>query len=223
MKRGIFVTGTDTGIGKTVASACLVSAFRSFGVRTYYYKPVQTGLEDDTSTVAQLCRIPADDVHPPSYAFEFPAAPWRAATAAGQSIDLENLCQDWQRKSGALWVIEGAGGVLVPLTSDSCVCDLIARLQVPALVVASTRLGTINHTLLTLEALGRREIPVHGIVLIGPKDPGLVEVLSAFADIPVVAEIPWTEPLSPEAVDRISQESFTPRILERLTVQRGVA
>ena len=155
------VTGTDTGIGKTVFAAALVGALG--GV---YWKPVQAGLESDsdTETVARL----GGTVLPEAYRLNTPCSPHRAAELDDITIDPERL--RLPVGDGPL-VIEGAGGVLVPLTRTLTYADMFERWGLPVIVVARTALGTINHSLLTIEALRLRGIAIHGIAFVGDANP----------------------------------------------------
>lgn len=200
---GLFVTGTDTGVGKTVVSALLCAAI---GPRARYYKPVQTGDEDDTATVQALAGA---TVLAPAYRLPLPAAPLRAAEAARRTLHLSHMVAGARGAEGFL-IVEGAGGLLVPVTRTETTRDLIAALGLPALVVAPTRLGTINHTLLTVEALRSRNLPVAGLVLNGPPDPGLVEVLHQFLppSVRVVAEIEPAPELRPGWVAEMGPRAF---------------
>ena len=184
--RGVFVTGTDTGVGKTVVSALLLAAASSLGP-TYYSKPVQTGDDDDTRTVSALTGLPCVE---PAYRLPLPAAPVRAASDAGIELDFQRLLRA-ARSGEGFAVVEGAGGVLVPLGPGRVIADLISAVALPAVVVASTRLGTLNHTLLTVEALAHRGIPVLGVVLVGPPDPGLAALLDGLLPpgLTVIAEV----------------------------------
>lgn len=160
-RRGVFVTGTDTGVGKTVVAACLVHRWRA-----EYWKPIQTGLADeegDSPTVARLAH--PLHIHPPLYALAAPLSPEAAAARAAVSIDFDAF----RLPAGdAPLVVEGAGGVLVPLGGGRSMADLIGRLGLPVVLVARSTLGTINHTLLSLEALAARDCRVMGVVLVGP-------------------------------------------------------
>src|SRR5438445_65187 len=115
MKRAIFVTGTDTGIGKTLTSAFLISALRSEGVDVGYWKPIQTGTDDDTATLAWLSGIPVDELPRPAYSLALPAAPLRAGKKEGIEISLETVRQAWDRLPDRAWIVEGAGGLAVPI------------------------------------------------------------------------------------------------------------
>jgi malonyl-CoA O-methyltransferase len=207
-RRGVFVTGTDTGVGKTVVSALLLAALRAAGGAAGYFKPVQTGTEDDTGLVARLAGLDPGAPPRPVYALRVAAAPGRAAAAEDIVIDLGTVRAAWERLPGGRWIVEGAGGLLVPLTGAETTRDLVARLDLPLLVVASTRLGTINHTLLTLEAARAGGLAVAGLVLNGDPDPGLAQTLAGFDGAPVLAEIPRLDPVAPESVARRGPELF---------------
>lgn len=194
--QGVFVTGTDTGVGKTLVAACLA---RAWGAR--YWKPIQTGTAsepEDSATVAALAGLDDGRVHPPGYRFAAPLAPLPAAEREGALIDLSAL--PLPPGDGRPLVVEGAGGLLVPVTGDALMTDLIARLGLPVLLVARSTLGTINHTLLSLEALRRRGIAVAGVVLNGPPDPGNRALIERFGRVRVVAEIPPLSGPTPAAV-----------------------
>ncbi len=154
MSRHIVITGTDTGIGKTVFSAALTGALNAF-----YWKPIQSGLEEETDTqaVLRLSGIPSAHVLPELYRLNTPASPHLAAEIDGVVIDLAKLVLPVV--SGAL-VVEGAGGLMVPLTRETTYIDQMARWGAPVVLCARTALGTINHTLLSIEALRRRKIPL---------------------------------------------------------------
>ncbi len=215
MKKGLFITGTDTSIGKTLTSALLVSALRQAGRPAGYFKPVQTGNENDSATVQRLSGLELEGLARPAYIFEMPAAPSRAAAAAGMDIDLEKIVAQWHELGDRYWVIEGAGGLLVPITNRAATRDLVEALKVPLLIVTATRLGTINHTWLTLEAARRAEIPIAGLVLNGPPDPGLTETIAHFDPAPVLAEFSAMPEVSPDAVAALAREIFPEAVLER--------
>ena len=170
MKSGIFVSGTDTGVGKTVVSSLLVTAFQAHEVRTGYFKPIQTGLDLDTDSVSHLTSLPISDFPPPAYQLAPPMAPYRAALLENTEIDLDHVVQKWQDLGDQLWIVEGAGGLLVPLTEKQTTRELIQKLGLKMLLVASTRLGTLNHTLMTLEVAQAAGIEVLGMILVGEED-----------------------------------------------------
>jgi dethiobiotin synthetase len=168
---GLFVTGTDTGVGKTVVACALARALRARGVDVGVMKPTETGVGPEGPLDAHALRAaagshdPIDDVCPEALAL--PAAPAVAAAAEGRSIDLPRIRRAAARLRArhACLLVEGAGGLLVPLAPGFSMADLAAELALPVLVVARARLGTLNHTLLTLEALERRRLALAGVVL----------------------------------------------------------
>lgn len=191
----VFVTGADTDVGKTVVAAILARAWEAD-----YWKPVQTGAgqdSGDTATVARLAGLSPDRIHPPRHLFAAPLSPHAAAALEGARIALDHFAlPDTPR----LLVIEGAGGVLVPLSGEALMIDLMARLGAPVVVVARSALGTINHTLLTLSALRARAIPILGVVMNGPPSASNRQAIEHHGGAPVLAEIPRAEAVTPEWV-----------------------
>src|SRR5215471_20137118 len=161
MSQTLVVTGTDTGIGKTVFSAGL-AAF----LRAKYWKPVQAGLagETDSECVARLGGLSGDCILPERYRLETPASPHRAAEIDGVRIDTDTLHVPDTGKCPL--VIEGAGGLMVPISGSKLYIDIFARWRLPVLLCARTALGTINHSLLSIEALRNRGIDILGIAFI---------------------------------------------------------
>lgn len=159
---GLFVTGTDTGVGKTVVTAALAAALRDAGVDVRALKPVQSGDDGDAAFIAAAAG------HAPRClrTFRTPVSPHRAAALEGVTLDGDTLI-DWvQAERGAVTLVEGAGGWNVPYAPGFFVADLAEALGFPVLVVAANRLGVLNHTLLTLEAVRRRGLTVAGVVLV---------------------------------------------------------
>jgi malonyl-CoA O-methyltransferase len=201
MPAGVFVTGTDTGVGKTLVAACLV---RRWGA--HYWKPAQTGLADepgDTETVVALAGLDTTRWHKPRFAF---AAPLSVEAAAL----LENIfvaLADFELPMGAgPIVVEGAGGVLVPLGPGALMADLMARFALPIVLVARTTLGTINHTLLSLEALRGRGLLVAGVVLVGDASPGNRDAIARHGNVRILHELPRLADISPAEVAREAAE-----------------
>lgn len=200
MSRGFAVVGTDTSVGKTVVTAGLVGWLRKAGVDARAVKPAQTGHppDDDAGFVAEACGT--DEAATCLEYLEPPLAPAVAADSEGKSISYERIKDGCERAlADSVGVVEGIGGLRVPLADDREVIDLVGALDVPALVVARSGLGTLNHTALTVEALRHRDIPVHGIVLNCYEGETVAErtnpeVLEGMTDLPV-----WTLP--PIAVD----------------------
>jgi malonyl-CoA O-methyltransferase len=205
--RGIFVTGTDTGVGKTVVCAALLHRLlRARAVR--YWKPVQTGIDedDDTATVRCLTGCGPREVFRAGVRLPRPLSPHLAARLNGTTIVLDDLltlasCQP----PSEYWIVEGAGGVLVPLNDEALMIDLARRLALPVLVVVRTSLGTINHTLLTIEALRARSLSLVGAVMVGEPNPDNREAIERFGRIHVIGELPWLAPLTPAALQEAAQ------------------
>lgn len=191
---GVFVTGTGTGVGKTVVSAGLASALDGD-----YWKPVQTGcLEDsDTDTVTRLAALGPGRTHPPAHVYQAPLSPHEAARLEGAAIDLADFALPGTDRA---LVVEGAGGLLVPLNDRHTMADLMSRLGLPCVLVALSGLGTINHTLLSLEALKARHIPLLGVVMNGEPNAANADAIRSFGGVPVLLELAPLEPLDGGAV-----------------------
>ena len=198
MLDGLFITGTDTNVGKTVAAAALMHRYRELG-NLIYWKPIQTGIEqdDDTATVAKLGACRSDEIWPHGVRLRGLVSPHLAAQWSGTRIDPGQL-QSFlaEAPAGRRWVIEGAGGVLVPLNERDLMIDFMVHLKLPVLIVARSTLGTINHTLLTIAAIRRRSLSVAGIVMIGEKNENNRRALEHYGDVQVIAEMPTFPKLS---------------------------
>ncbi len=192
------VTGTDTGIGKTVFAAALT---RALGAS--YWKPIQSGLLDgaDGETVAELG---VEAVLPEAYRLTEPLSPHRAAELDGVTIDAETLIPP----AADHLVIEGAGGVLVPVTRELLYADLFARWGLPVVLVARTGLGTINHSLLSVEALRARGAAVHGIAFVGDANEDNEATICAIAGVKRLGRLPRLDPLSPDSLAAAFAEHF---------------
>ncbi|KRB60630.1 dethiobiotin synthetase [Rhizobium sp. Root708] len=196
------VSGTDTGIGKTIFAAGLAGAL---GAR--YWKPVQSGLEEETDSevVARLSGLPGDHILPERYRLNTPASPHLAARIDGVEIDTVLLTPP---KGAGPLVIEGAGGLLVPLTARNVFADVFARWKIPVILCARTSLGTINHTLLSVEALRSRAIPVAGVAFIGAENEESQAVIAAIAQVKILGRLPIVETLTRETLRRAFSENF---------------
>jgi len=190
----IFITGTDTGVGKTVVSAILTA-----GLDGFYWKPIQSGLDEitDTEWVRENTGLPDDHFFSETYRFALPLSPHASARHDGTRIDLEAFKAPEIPKSGNL-IIEGAGGLMVPLNETHLMTDLIKRLEAQVLLVARSSLGTINHTLLSLEQLRRQGIDVIGVVINGPINRENREAIEHYGRIRVLAEIEPIEYIDPQ-------------------------
>ncbi len=194
MNHNIFVAGIGTGIGKTVVSAILCNALKGD-----YWKPVQSGSKEgvDSKTVKELSSHSPFTVFPETYSFREPLAPYQASLIEGTLVDPEKFQIPTSERP---IVIEGAGGVLVPITRDFFVIDLIEKLRVQVVLVSKNYLGSINHTLLTIEMLKRRRIPILGIVFNGPQNLETQRFIREYSDIPMLGEVREEDPLTPEVV-----------------------
>lgn len=181
------VTGTDTGIGKTIFSVGLAQA-----TGASYWKPVQAGLEEETDSeiVARLAGVP---IHPEAHRLITPASPHYAAEVDGVSINTKTLAPP----PGDV-IVEGAGGALVPVTRTILYADLFARWQIPVIVCARTMLGTINHSLLTIEALRSRGVPIHGIAFLGDAVPDSETTIAEISGVQRLGRLPIIDPLTSE-------------------------
>ncbi|RYD42313.1 MAG: ATP-dependent dethiobiotin synthetase BioD [Sphingomonadales bacterium] len=191
------VTGTDTGIGKTIFSAALAQA-----TGAPYWKPIQSGLEEETDSevVARLAGAP---IHPEAHRLVTPASPHLAAEIDGVNIDLGMLTPP----PGDL-IIEGAGGALVPVTRTTLYADLFAKWQIPVIVCARTALGTINHSLLTIEALRARGVPIHGLAFLGDAVEDSEAIISEISGVRRLGRLPIIDPLTPEKLAEAFADNF---------------
>jgi dethiobiotin synthetase len=202
MSPAIVVTGTDTDIGKTVFCAGLTRFLDGA-----YWKPVQAGLagETDAQAVRRLAELPADRVLPETWALRTPASPHLAAEIDGVEIDPDALALP---ASERLLVVEGAGGLLVPLTRRTLLIEVIARWGAPVVLCARTRLGTINHTLLSIEALRRRAIPLLGVAFVGDAHPENERIIGSLGKVAVLGRLPHLDPLTPPALAAAFARAF---------------
>jgi dethiobiotin synthetase len=201
---GFFVTGTDTGVGKTVLSALLVAALD--GV---YWKPVQTGAMEgtDRNSVRVWADCPEDRLLPERYCFDPPVSPHLASREAGVQIALEAI-EFPAAPDGRPYIVEGAGGVMVPLNEKDLMLDLMRHLGLPVVVAARTSLGTINHTLLTLAALRAAHINVRGVVLIGAENVENRRAIERYGKMRVIGHIPVLEKIHRAALIEVFDRNF---------------
>jgi dethiobiotin synthetase len=201
MSRAIVVTGTDTDVGKTVFSAALTRFLDGA-----YWKPVQSGLEGETDsqTVARLIDLPGR-VLAERYRLRTPASPHLAAELDGIRIEVDSLIPP---VSDRTLIIEGAGGLFVPLNREVLFIDVFARWRLPIVLCARTRLGTINHTLLSIEALRRRDIPLLGVALIGEAHAENARIIAALGRTRILGRLPILNPLSPATLLSAFEQNF---------------
>jgi dethiobiotin synthase len=186
---GYFVTGTDTNVGKTVLSALLVAALDAV-----YWKPVQTGVIEgtDRESVRRWSEASEDRLPRERFRFDPPVSPHLAAREAGVTITLDAF--EFPTAPGdRKWIVEGAGGAMVPLNERELMRDLMQRLGLPVIVAARTSLGTINHTLLTLSALREARISICGVALIGDENAENRHAIEHYGDVRVIGRIPMLE------------------------------
>ncbi|WP_442754939.1 dethiobiotin synthase [Methylocystis sp. JAN1] len=205
MNRVFVIVGTDTGVGKTVFSAALVGALGA-----YYWKPVQSGLEEETDSecVARLSGVAPGRILPEAWRLKLPASPHISARAEGVEIDVSRLVAPVV--DGPL-VIETAGGVMVPLTDDVLTIDVLARWRLPVIVVARTALGAINHALLTIEALRRRGVSIHGVAFVGDEEKAPQETVARFGAVKALGRLPRLSALDRNALRAAFDASFSLR------------
>ncbi len=201
----IVVSGTDTGLGKTVFAAMLTAALDAV-----YWKPVQSGIEEgtDAGTVARLAGVPAERILPEAYVLSQPLSPHRSAELDGVEIDPGALVLPEPRPDGRPIVVEGAGGLMVPLTRRTLFIDVFRRWGAPVVLCARTALGTINHTLLSVEALKARSVPLLGIAFIGEAMPDSERTIVEFSGARRLGRLPWLEEVTPDSLRQAFAENF---------------
>lgn len=210
MLRGLFVTGTDTSVGKTIVAAALMHRYRSVG-SLRYWKPIQTGIEedDDTRTVLQLADCIEGEVHGSGIRLRKPVAPYLAAEIQGMRVSIADVLEYIRREPQEIrWIAEGAGGVLVPLNDSESMVDLMATLKLPVLIAARSTLGTINHTLMTIETLRRRSLEIAGIVLVGNRNSDNREAIRRFGNVTVIGEMPHFNALTADSLGQWATSEF---------------
>lgn len=197
---GFFVTGTDTEVGKTLVSAWLLTQLDGS-----YWKPIQAGTvpTTDSATVQSLAELPVSRVLPEAYLLPEPMAPHESARRANIVMDMEKLKLP---PHDGLVVVEGAGGLMVPIVDGAYMIDLADALDLPIILVARSTLGTINHTLLSVEAIRRRGLPLAGVVISGPETPHNRAAIERFGKVEVIAEIPQLETVTRDTLRAIAPE-----------------
>lgn len=219
--KGLFFTGTDTGVGKTLIAASVARLFRQDARRFGVCKPVATGAErtangwlaDDTRLLIEAAQSPDIPEEVTRWAFPEPVAPPVAAGFMGIELTLDELGRSVRRqaeKHGTV-VVEGVGGLLCPLTEKETVSDLVKNLDIPLVIVTRLALGTLNHTLLTLEVATRRGLRIAGIVMNATAPPGgLAEEtnlseLARRTSVPILAVVPYQGPTATDVSRELSR------------------
>ena len=201
---GYFVTGTDTNVGKTVLCALLVAALDAV-----YWKPVQTGAVDgtDREAVRVWAGVEEEQLLPETYLFDPPVSPHLAAREAGVRISLNSI-EIPEIPAGAKLIVEGAGGVMVPINDRELMRDLMKHLQLPVIVAARTALGTINHTLLTVAALRHAGLTIRGVVMIGDENIENRRAIEQYGNVGVIGQIPVLKKINRWALLDVFEEHF---------------
>jgi dethiobiotin synthetase len=202
MTRTFIVTGTDTGIGKTVFAAALAGALGAS-----YWKPIQSGLEPDTDSarVKELSGLPDGKILPEAYRFKAALSPHRAAELEDIKIDAAKL--NPPTVVGPL-VVEGAGGLLVPIKRELLFADVFARWELPVILCARTALGTINHSLLSIEAMRARDIIIHGIAFIGDENADNERTICEIGGVKRLGRLPRLDPLNVQTLRNAFTANF---------------
>lgn len=237
--QSIFVTGTDTNVGKTTITAALVLALRQQGKAVGIFKPLETGVNvdalehSDTERLRHLLSPPPPFEEVCLYAFPQPLAPLAAARETRTNIQLSRICSHIERLSQyyAFLLIEGAGGLLTPVTPQDTVRDLIALLKMPCLIVGHTDIGSVNHCLLTMETLRHASIPICGVLLNESRAPNQnpfgriqrdssVQLIREWAGVPVFGPIGFIQTVEThwrEGIKQLSENSEIQRLATHLT------
>lgn len=190
----IFIAGTDTNIGKTLASSwlCLHTGFD-------YFKPIQTGVIEGSDS-EMVKKLSGSKVHKEAYVFKEPVSPHLAAYLENRSIDAKNI----KLPSVDNVIVEGAGGLLVPINKEDLMINLIEQFAIPVILVASSRLGTINHTLLSLEALRNRNVEILGVIVSGEINQSNCDAIEFYGRSKVLAQLPYLDKISKSTLQAIS-------------------
>jgi dethiobiotin synthetase len=200
MTNAYIVTGTDTGIGKTIVAAMLTLALDA-----RYWKPIQSGTEDgtDRQRVQTLTLLPDDRFVPEQYVLSHPLSPHRASEI--DEIEIDTDCFPLPETEGAL-IVEGAGGLMVPVTRQKLQIDIFAAWGAPLILCARTGLGTINHTLLSVEALRQRNMPLHGLIFVGDDNLDNMRTISDFSGVRILGHVPHLDVIDRDALLRVFTE-----------------
>jgi dethiobiotin synthetase len=194
MTRTIVITGTDTGVGKTVFAAALAGALGAS-----YWKPIQSGLEPETDStrVKKLSGLPDTKILPEAYRFRAALSPHRAAELEDIKIDAAKI--NIPAVAGPL-IVEGAGGLLVPIKREMLFADVFARWEQPVVLCARTSLGTINHSLLSIEAMRTRDINLLGIAFIGDENADNERTICEIGGVKRLGRLPHLDPLNAKSL-----------------------
>jgi len=198
-----FITGTDTNIGKTVVSAML-----TLGLGYAYWKPIQSGLTPitDTEFVRSVTGLDGSYFIPERYSLTQPLSPHAAAKIDGVEISLSDFQLPSTDKPGL--IVEGAGGLMVPLNEQDLMIDLIRSLNLPVCLVTRSTLGTINHTLLSIAALRQAKIPILGVIINGQKNQSNRDAIAHYGKVPILAELEPLATITPTTLKTVFHQLF---------------
>ncbi|OYD06909.1 dethiobiotin synthase [Paludifilum halophilum] len=234
-RRGLFVTATDTEVGKTVVTAGLAALFQSCGQRVQVVKPVQSGHsaedpEGDAMRLKQWARL-AEPVNRIVFrAFQQPVSPWMAARMEGETFDAKKLAEEiGEIPEDRIVLVEGAGGLMTPLGEGFTIADFARLIGFPLLIVARPNLGTVNHTVLTAMAARRYGLELAGVVLNGyrpdEEDPSLQhnpELIRSFGGVDILGRLPWIREISADTLQKTMEEHIDRRrLLEAVGAEIG--
>ena len=200
--KGFFVTGTDTDIGKTLISACLTKLLNAV-----YWKPIQTGLNcdiGDTDTVCHLAELSETQYLSPIIKLQAPLSPEDAARLENRELSLDHVnVSDLKQENK--YIVEGAGGIFVPINDHLFIIDLIEKINLPVIVVARTILGTLNHTLMTIEALRNRNIKISGVILNGPLNEDCKNSIISHGKVKILGQVPFLSNVNPDNLSTLCE------------------
>ena len=199
-KMQFIICGTDTDIGKT-----LISSFFVRGLNSFYWKPIQSGIESqtDSQTIQKITQINKEQIINEAYIFTQPVSPHWAAEIDKKTINFNML--KLPKVNGSL-IVETAGGLMVPITRSFLQIDQIKKWDLPVILVCKSSLGTLNHTLLSIEALKKRNINIIGLVINGEKHLDNAKTISEFSGIPIIAEFPYIQKIDSDNLDILWKE-----------------
>jgi dethiobiotin synthetase len=203
LPRRFFVTGTDTNIGKTFVSAMLM-----LGLKSHYWKPIQSGIAEgsDTDWIRNITELPDEYFFKERYLLNEPLSPHAAALIDGIKIELNELTTPGP--SDQSLIIEGAGGVMVPINDQHMMLDVIKKLALPAILVCRSGLGTINHSLLTINCLRQAGVGIAGVIMNGPLNESNRTAIENYGQVSVLAEIEPIENVSRQSLLEIFEHNF---------------
>ncbi len=217
--KGYFITGTDTSVGKTVVTACLATLFKSRGENVGVMKPIETGIDPRCNSSANSdakflmdvsgVKDSLEDVCP--YQLKTPASPYQAAKLEEKHIDPQKILERFRtlESKHSLMLVEGIGGLMVPITQRYYVADLALQMNLPLIVVSRVQVGTLNHTLLTINAARQHGLDIRGVILNASDgnewdaiEAGQGPLIEEFSDVPILGTCPFIEDISSHGIEK---------------------